>query len=164
MAKLIPLLLALLGIGAGIGAGLLLKEPRSQEELSSPCGEMDPSPKADEKPKPEKNADNVEYVKLTNQFIVPVVSEGRISAMMVLALSVEVDSGKSENVYSHEPKLRDAFLQVLFDHANNGGFAGSFTSSPNMDVLRRALRETGQSLFGNLVRDILITDIARQDV
>ena len=65
---------------------------------------------------------------------------------------------------SREPKLRDAYLQVLFDHANVGGFNGSFTSSGNMSILRRALLQTSQNLFGNLILDVLITDIARQDV
>ena len=68
-----------------------------------------------------------EYVKLNNQFVVPVVEDGRVAAMVVLSLSLEVEAGNTEAVYQREPKLRDAFLQVLFDHANVGGFCGSFT-------------------------------------
>lgn len=160
MGKLLPLLLALLGIAAGIGAGLLVRPAPSPLALANPCGEPAAAPVA-ARPEP---PDNVEYIKLNNQFIVPVVSEARVASMMVIALSVEVPEGRSEEVYSREPKLRDAFLQVLFDHANLGGFTGTFTSARNLDILRRALRETAQGHFGDLIQDVLITDIARQDV
>lgn len=161
MGKILPLLLALIGIGAGVGAGILLKPAEDHAEMDAPCGEPVPAKAA---PEEEMEPTNVEYIKLNNQFIVPVVSEAKVASMMVIALSVEVPEGRSEEVYSREPKLRDAFLQVFFDHANLGGFTGTFTSSRNLDVLRRALRETAQSHFGDLVQDVLITDIARQDV
>lgn len=162
MGKILPILLALIGIGAGVGAGLMLKPEAEHAEMANPCGEL-PEQKVAEKAEPEAPSD-VEYLKLNNQFIVPVVNEARVASMMVIALSVEVPEGRSEDVYSREPKLRDAFLQVFFDHANLGGFTGAFTSSRNLDVLRRALRETAQSHFGDLIQDVLITDIARQDV
>lgn len=164
MGKILPILLALIGIGAGVGAGLFLKPEAPAEEMANPCGEvphMDKAPAKDDAP-PEP--DNLEYVKLANQFVVPVVIDAKVTSMVVLALSVEVETGRSEEVYSREPKLRDAYLQVLFDHANVGGFNGSFTSSGNMSILRRALLETSQNLFGDLILDVLITDIARQDV
>lgn len=162
MGKILPILLALIGIGAGVGAGLMLKPDAEHAELENPCGDL---PGHEDAPKDEAEAPtDVEYLKLNNQFIVPVVNEARVSSMMVIALSVEIPQGRSEEVYSREPKLRDAFLQVFFDHANLGGFTGAFTSSRNLDVLRRALRETAQSHFGDLIQDVLITDIARQDV
>lgn len=162
MGKILPILLALLGIGAGVGAGLMLKPEEQHAELENPCGEM--PAKSDAEPDGDHAPADVEYLKLNNQFIVPVVSEARVSSMMVIALSVEIPQGRSQEVYAREPKLRDAFLQVFFDHANVGGFAGAFTSSRNLDALRRALRETAQSHFGDMVQDVLITDIARQDV
>ena len=66
-------------------------------------------------------------------------------------------------VYEREPKLRDAFLRVMFDHANAGGFDGAFTNSNQMDVLRRALREVAQKTIGPTASDVLILDIVRQD-
>lgn len=164
MAKLLPILLALLGLGAGVGAGIFLKAPEEQTEAMAPCGDQETGHTKTAAQDPVADMADVEYVKLNNQFVVPVVIDAQVRSMVVLALSVEVGSGSSEEVYSREPKLRDAFLQILFDHANNGGFNGSFTSSGNLDVLRRALRETSRSHFGNLIRDVLITDIARQDV
>jgi flagellar FliL protein len=59
--------------------------------------------------------------------------------------------------------LRDSFLQVLFNHANLGGFEGEFTDSSNLDVLRNSLREIGRRDLGDGISDVLIMEVARQD-
>ena len=109
-------------------------------------------------------AETRDYAKLKHQFVIPVVEEGRVSALVVMSLSIEVETGQTQAVYSQEPKLRDGFLQVLFDHANTGGFSGSFTSTTNMRSLRDGLRENAQRVVGDVVHDVLIVEIVRQDV
>lgn len=101
---------------------------------------------------------------MNNQFVVPVVKGEDIAALVVMSISLEVPTGGSEQVYQREPKLRDALLQVMFDHANSGGFDGAFTSGSKMQVLRTALIEAARAELGQYVIDILITDLARQDV
>ena len=150
--KLLPILLVLLGAGGGIGAGLALRpapDPAAEHAPAEPV-EVDP-------------ATAPEYAKLNNQFVIPVVDKGRVSAMVILALSLEVEHGKTEEVFSREPKLRDVFLQILFDHANAGGFDGSFTDGANLVLLRKALLEAAKTVMGETVTDVLISDIARQD-
>lgn len=161
MKKLLPILLIVLGIGGGIGAGLALK-PAPQTVHLEPCGDAMPVKKEEPEEKEEDPSDH-EFVKLNNQFVVPVVTEERVQALVVLSLSVEMTSGAREIVFLREPKLRDVFLQVLFDHANIGGFRGAFTNSNNMDMLRNALREAGSNVLGSALVDVLIVDIARQD-
>ncbi len=82
---------------------------------------------------------------------------------MVLSLSLEVTTAMTEQVYAREPRLRDGFLRVLFDHANAGGFGGAFTQSNNMEILRGALLEVARKSLGAAVSDVLIIDIVRQD-
>lgn len=94
----------------------------------------------------------------------PDIRDGAVSALVVLSLSVEVGAGQTEQVYTLEPKLRDMLLQVLFDHANAGGFRGDFTSAGRMEELRRALLEASRSVLGKDVRSVLISDIVRQDM
>lgn len=162
MRKLLPVLLAIIGIAGGVGAGIALR-PAPQFALSeAPCGpDMAlPKPEALSAASPV----GVEYIKIANQFVVPLVGNDRVSGMIILTLSVEVSTGMGETVYAREPKLRDQFLQVLFDHANVGGFRGTFTSAEAMEPLRRNLLDVAQSVLGPGVTDILITDIARQDV
>jgi flagellar protein FliL len=151
MRKILPILLAILGLGGGAGAGLALR-PAPDPALEEAAMEH-----------PEEPEVPPEYVKLNNQFVVPVVEEGRVVAMVILSLSLEVTAGSTEAVFAKEPKLRDIFLQVLFDHANAGGFKGSFTDGSNMVMLRRALMETATATMGDMVKDVLIVDIVRQD-
>ena len=167
MKALLPVILALTGIAAGVGAGIALK-PAPAPELAGadPCGDapavQDPAAHA------AGNADHgaggdVEYAELSDQFIVPVVLEDRVTALVVLSLSIEVPAGKSDAVYSKEPKLRDAFLQVLFDYANLGGFRGNFTELSRLDGLRESLRRVAGDLLPGVAGDVLIVNILRQD-
>lgn len=168
MRKLLPVLLALLGIGGGVGAGFLLKPELPPEvaalDPANPCGEPAITDASNPVSVVQPDPSNQEYVKMSNQFIIPIVLDERVNALVVLSLSVEVGQGQSQIVFDREPKLRDAFLQVLFNHANMGGFKGVFTETSNMMILRRALKEAGQSILGEAISDILITDLARQDV
>lgn len=163
----LPVIMGLAGLGAGVGAGLLLrpaheKAPDGAGDHAAEAGvEIQASGEAETHAG--DTATSPEYVKLNNQFVVPVVQDGRVAAMVVLSLSLEVEPGNTEVVYQREPKLRDVFLQVLFDHANVGGFSGSFTDGSNLVVLRTSLKEAAALVLGTTVRDVLITDIARQD-
>ena len=82
---------------------------------------------------------------------------------MVLSLSRETRIGMRTTVFAREPKLRAAFLTVMFDHANAGGFDHDFTSSARIATLRQALWEAGRPILGPDLIDVLVTDIARQD-
>lgn len=162
MRKLFPILLALLGLGGGVGGGLYLR-PAAEAEGHEPAADAHATEGEEHTEGEEPGEGTPEYVKMNNQFVVPVMTEGRVSAMVVLSLSLEVETGSTEAVYAREPRLRDAFLQVLFDHANTGGFAGSFTDGSNLIVLRTSLKEAAAMVLGTMVTDVLITDIARQD-
>ncbi len=153
MRKLLPVLLALIGLAAGAGAGFFLRpapEPAAEAEEVAAAPASSPTVAPD-------------YVRLNNQFVVPVVEDGRVTSMVILSLGIEIGSGRSEDVYSREPRLRDAFLRVLFDHANIGGFRGSFTDATTLTQLRQALLEAARRVIGPGVSDVLITDIMRQD-
>ncbi len=172
MKKLLPLVLMLIGAGAGVGAGIFLRpeavDPVEAAAEGNPdtTGAAQAAPEAEDDHEPETSDDPLahEYVKLNNQFVVPIVTGDRVTALVVLALSLEVPTGRSDGVYQREPKLRDSFLQVLFDHANIGGFEGNFTDAQVLGRLRMALREVAQKDLGrDLVKDVLIVEIARQD-
>jgi hypothetical protein len=149
IAKIVPLLIVLLGLAAGVGGGLFL---RPEADLSSPSdAHTEDAPPL------------TEFVKLNNQFVVPIVEDGRVASLVIMSLSVEVTVGGTEAVYAREPKLRDALLQVMFDHANAGGFRGVFTDGANLILLRKALTEVAQKVSGDIIKDVLLADISRQD-
>jgi flagellar protein FliL len=147
--KILPIVLGLLGLGLGVGAGMFLR-PAPDEHAVVAEVPIDPALAPD-------------YVKLPNQFIVPVMVKGKVSAMVILSLSLEVTNGATEEVYKVEPKLRDQFLQVMFDHANSGGFSGSYTDGANLLLLRKALLESAKGVLREKISDVLIIDIVRQD-
>jgi hypothetical protein len=161
--KLLPLILGLTGLGLGAGAGYALRPTASPvAEEGADHGAPDPAV-AHSAAAETATAAGTEYVKLSNQFVVPVLDHGRVAAMVILSLSLEMRKGASSKVYDAEPKLRDAFLQVMFDHANAGGFGGAYTDGANLIVLRKALLEAARSILGSDVGNVLIVDIMRQD-
>ncbi|ETA52725.1 flagellar basal body-associated FliL family protein [Ponticoccus alexandrii] len=165
--KLLPILLALVGTGAGVGAGLFLMPAGEDHADATECLPPDDAVRhetvAAAPDDPDQPDATREYVKLSNQFVVPIMGSERVRALVVASLSVEVSIGSAETVYAREPKLRDVFLQVMFDHANIGGFEGAFTTGERMKILRGALLDAARSVLGSDVSDVLITEIARQE-
>jgi flagellar protein FliL len=180
---LLPLILMIVGTGSGVGAALFLFPPVSEAEVAAigPCGEVPVDDHAVTEPGNETVAEMVamsepveeghegeapvyEYAKLNNQFVVPVVVADEVAAMVILSLSIEVMAGQKDQVFEVEPKLRDVFLQVLFDHANTGGFDGNFTETTTMRSLRGALQRAAEEAVPGLSQDVLIIEIVRQDI
>lgn len=158
---LLPLVLAIVGIGAGVGAGLAMRPGANETEQAAPGAETGSG--GAERPSPDATG-NRDYVKLNDQFIVPIIHDTQLDSMMIVSLGLEIDEGTRENIYAIEPKLRDILLQVMFDHANMGGFNGVFTQADTLDVLRRALTDAARQITGPVLHKVLIRDIARQDL
>ena len=157
MAKLLPIILLILGVAIGGGAGVFLKpEPVACEE--EPCEDI-AAEEEDANPEEEPS-----YIAMKNQFVVPVIRDELVKSLVVMSLSLETGSESVEYVFGREPKLRDTFLRVLFDHAHVGGFDGAFTESGRLSILRVALLEAAHVVVGKEVSDILITDIVRQEM
>lgn len=158
---LIPAIFAAVGTGSGIAAAMILQKPDTELPLQAD------TPRGDVQVTARDAAPDIgparEYARLNNQFIIPIVEGGRVVALIVMSLNVEVTPGNAEAVFAAEPKLRDGFLQNMFNHANIGGFSGNFTQGTNMRNLRNDLLQTAQNILGSAVTDILITDIVRQD-
>lgn len=168
MGKIIPIVLAMVGLGGGVGAGLVLRpDPAADSHASD--SDIHCVPGETQVVAEVHDADHAEtilneFVKFSNQFIIPVMGDERVENMVVMSLSLEVKSGSVEAIYQREPKLRDAFLQVLFDHANAGGFDGNFVDTVALKSLRGALLEAAKKQVGDLAIDVLIVDLIKQSV
>ena len=169
MKKLLPVILAVIGLGAGLGAGLFLSPTPEPVAMVDDCdGGKDCSEKVKDMPPPASEASGYDpeeewdYVKLPKQFVVPVIKKDQVRSLVVLSLSLEVELGQSDSVLSKTPKLRDGFLQVLFNHANSGGFDGAFTTGRSMSDLRGELLGVAERLLGPTVAAVLIEEIVKQ--
>lgn len=180
--KLLPVIFLILGLGAGVGAGIFLKPaPAPVEETAAADGHGAPATDAHGAPAAGGHGESAaaegeatgghytpsigatETVRLPNQFVVPVLANGRVEAMVVVGLALEMSVGHSFSLAEDEPRLRAALLQLLFDHANIGGFSGVFTSGEALLSLRRMLKEAARQVLGPDVQDVLITELLRQD-
>ena len=151
MGRLLLFLIPALGLMAGAAAGIVLKPsapPAEGAEDALPVRSA-PGPTA--------------FHAMDNHFVVPLLGPNRTRGIMVLSLSLEVAETELAALRRLEPRLRDAFLRVMFDHANAGGFDGRFTVPGQMESLRAALRETAQSMQPG-VHEVLIVDLVRQDM
>lgn len=164
MKRLLPVILALIGLVAGLGAGLYLQPPPPSEETSATA--LVETPAGNERAaatvEPPPPADTV-VLRLPNQFLVPLIGESRVRAMVVLGLALELRPDHRIDLQLHEARIRAIFLQLLFDHANLGGFDGVFTSGEQLHSLRRTLLEAARAEFGASIHDVLITDLIRQE-
>lgn len=171
MRMLVPIILLLMGVGGGVGAGMMLGSGDASEATPADAApaedteaEEDDAEVSSEPARVEATGEGTEYVRINNQFVVPIVRNGTVRSLVVMSLSLEVDTGGNAAIFDLEPRLRDSFLRVMFAHANAGGFDGRFTESEAMAPLRSALREAAQSVLGRgTTHDVLITDITRQD-
>lgn len=165
--KLLPVIFLIIGTSAGIGAGTFLGSGETKKETEGPEKVEKAKKETKEKHAKDKEkkgeGEGFEYLKLTKQFVVPIVEDEEISALVTMSLSLESNSAITETFYAIEPKLRDGFLQVLFDHANTGGFDGAFTHSDNLGTLRKSLLEVAKKDLGDDVSKVLIMSVSRQD-
>ncbi|WP_108483859.1 flagellar basal body-associated FliL family protein [Oceaniglobus ichthyenteri] len=163
LGKLIPLIIAIIGLAAGVGAGFVLRPGPEPAVANTALAENVEIAEVVQKPPAEQKPRASEFIALNNQFVFPLIEDGRVSSLVALSITLEVSPDQKDAVYIREPKLRDGFLRVLLDHANAGGFDGAFTSNEAMGALRRALLEKGREDMGDALYDILILDINRQD-
>ena len=172
MKLLVPLVIALVGLGAGVGAGIALK-PAPEEHAEAASCEHPPCEDAAHDPFAAGGHDGpgedveLAYVPLQKPFVVPVFDGDKVVAMVVLSLSVEVpaDHEPEAVVEAIEPRLRDGLLKAMFLHANSDGFSGTFTTGRKIEDLKASLLASARQVMGrDAVFDVLITDIARQDV
>ena len=151
MKLILPLVLAILGVALGGGAGWMLRPPPPEPVETAAAVAPQAAPTA------------TETLRLSNQFIVPLIEGGQIRSMVVIGLALELAQGHEVALPRDEPKLRAVFLQHLFDYANLGGFDGVFTSGEALTGLRRGLREQARAEIGSALQDVLITELVRQD-
>ena len=149
MAKILPILLMLLGLPGAWGAGFCCapRPPRSRAKSLRP---------------PPIEAPVTDLYELEGQFLVPLSRMGASAPSWSSNWRWRLTMPPALTVADKEPLLRDRMLQILFDHANIGGFEGMFTANNNMALLRKSLLEAATQVMGDdVVFEVLITNILR---
>lgn len=104
------------------------------------------------------------FMKFSRQFVVPVIGDDGVRALVLLDINIEVPPAVTEFVYTQEPKLRDALLASLLQLSNSGAFDEHILERANMELVRSELLRAARSVIGEDAQNILILNIARQEV
>lgn len=180
MRRLLFLMVVLLGLAAGIGAGVALK-PAPVQEGAAPETDAEPShedageaghveaaaipdPGVGAEADDHKPVEERSYITIGEQTIVPVVEGERTRALMLFELAVDVDPAARDAAISLEPRLRDAFLRELLKMSSTGAFTSTYTEDWVMDELRRNLSAAARKHLGAAVREVLVLDVMRQEM
>ncbi len=110
-----------------------------------------------------KSSDDFEFLKFKRQFVVPVIGEDRVNALVLLNIGISLSGDVKEELFQLEPKFRDAFMRELLSMSNAGYFNDGLTDPQTYEVLRETLLRAAKDIENVGVRDILILDFARQD-
>lgn len=155
MKKLFPVLIIIIGVAAGAGAGIFLK----------PVQTADPENEhVDHEPSAIDEGAERSFVKIGKQTIVPVVNDGETRALMLFELAVDVPATRADQVHEMEPRLRDAFLRELFQMSYTGAFLTNFTEERIIEELRRNLTNAARTYLGHNQAEVLILDVMRQEM
>lgn len=109
------------------------------------------------------SADTINYLKFKRQFVVPVMHEGTIEALVIMNINLELGDDAPDYAYSFEPKLRDAITRELLGLSNDGIFGAQLTTANAYETIRQRLLEACQAVLTEGISDILILDVARQE-
>lgn len=108
-------------------------------------------------------ADEISYLKFKRQFVVPVMQDGTIQALVIMNFNLVLDDHAPDNVFSYEPKLRDALTRELLGLSNAGIFGENLTSAASYETMREKLLTASRAVVKEGISDILILDVARQE-
>lgn len=175
MKKLLPIIIAVLGLAGGLTAGTFLKP---QAHASDGHGDTDGvhgdtdtghgdtagstgKSVVNAHQKYDEKSDNV-YVGLKKPFFAPVINANNRNTLVRLDIHLEVPAGLEEKIEKHEPKLRDGFLRAVMNFAHEGGFA-RVHGSEGFEVLSDDLLLSARHVLGDKVRAVLIGEILTRE-
>ena len=71
--------------------------------------------------------------------------------------------GTTEQAFRREPRVRDAFLKILFNMAAEGAFSQDIFAPDTQTELRGRLLNAAREIIGDSVNAVLISDFLKQD-
>lgn len=104
------------------------------------------------------------YYKFTREFVVPIIRDGRVSSLVILNLNLEADASIERELFDMEPKLRDNIMTTLITLSNDGTTFESMTSVKNYESIRSLVLQNLGSVVKDGITNVLIVDLAKQDI
>jgi len=169
MKKMLPIILAILGLGGGLAGGSFLKpadvSERHAKAASDGHGETAKSGAdhgSGHGDGGKASGSDYIYVGLEKPFFAPVIHANNRQTLVRLDIHLEVPASLKSSVEKHDPKLRDGFLRTVMNFANEGGFA-RVHDAHGFATLRDDLLLSARSVIGDDVRAVLIGEILTRE-
>lgn len=109
------------------------------------------------------DAGATDFINFKRQFVVPVLKDNAVDALILINLGLEVPANKRDDMFRLEPRFRDAFIRELLQMSDDGYFDQELTSPDTYEILRETLSRAASDISEGGVNDILILDLSRQD-
>jgi len=110
------------------------------------------------------DASGVIYYKFSREFVVPIIRDSRVTSLVIMNLNLEADASISQKLFEMEPKLRDNIMTTLITLSNDGTTLESMTSVENYESIRSMIMMNLQSVVSTGIHNVLIVDLAKQEV
>lgn len=105
----------------------------------------------------------MDFIKFKRQFVVPVLKDNAVEALILINLALEVPASKRDEMFRLEPRFRDGFIRELLQLSDDGYFDQELTSSNTYEILRETLSRAADDISEGGVNKILILDLSRQE-
>ena len=106
----------------------------------------------------------VSYFKFSREFVIPLMRGEQVESLIIMNLNLEVDSGFSGSLFSQEPKLRDNIMSTLIALSNDGVTLDNFSRVESYETIRSMVLQNLNSELGPGILNVLILDMAKQEV
>ena len=182
MKLIITSLVAIIFIAIGSFAGVMLKTPSTAAAGGAETSESednhgdhddhgdhkkdDHGKKKGDAKKGDKYASSgdSEYFKFSREFVVPVMREDQVKSLVILHVTLETASGESDKLFSEEPKLRDNIMTTLIGLSNDGRTLEEPTNIEHYEMIRSMLLMNLRDSVSEGIMNVLIVDMAKQDL
>jgi len=169
MKKLLPVILAVLGLAGGLVGGSLMKPVAMAEDAHAVAGgdghgkpaKSDHGDGHDDHAGSGEKSDTI-YVGLKKPFFAPVLRGNNKHTLVRLDIHLEVPADLEGEIEKHEPKLRDGFLRAVMNFAHEGGFS-RVHGSDGFEILSDDLLLSARSVVGDKVKKVLIGEILTRE-
>lgn len=112
----------------------------------------------------DSGASGTMYFKFSREFIVPLMDEKRVRSLVILNINLEADASMSNRLFSMEPKLRDNIMTTLIGLSSDGYTFQSFNEVESYEAIRSTVLQNVTEITGPGISNVLILDIAKQDL
>ena len=104
------------------------------------------------------------YYKFSREFVVPIIEDDRVKSLVILNLNLQIDTASSQNLFSQEPALRDNIMTTLITLSADDEIFNSLNSIEHYETIRSMILNNLQNSFSTGIENVLILDMARQDL